>query len=151
MTAYENILLATDFSDHSEIAGRKAIDLAQRFASKLTILHVVEVYIPEIMPSDWVEAFQGEGLDEYLARDGNKLLVEFSDRINANTAKREVVVSERNTTHVIVKYAKQKNIDLIVLGSHGRHGISVLLGSTANGVMNRAPCDVLAVRISAEE
>jgi len=147
MIGYENILLATDFSDHSEAAGKRAVDLAQRFESKLTLFHVVEFYVPEIVPPRWMDAIQNEGLDVYLTREGQKSLEEFAVRINADTVKKEVVASTRNATHGIVNFAKQQKVNLIVLGSHGRHGIDLLLGSTANGVMHRAPCDVLAVRI----
>lgn len=47
----------------------------------------------------------------------------------------------------IVRIAEQENVDLIVVGSHGRHGLALLLGSTANGVLHYAKCDVLAVRL----
>lgn len=48
----------------------------------------------------------------------------------------------------IVRIAKEIQADLIVVGSHGRHGLALLLGSTANGVLHHAVCDVLAVRLS---
>ncbi len=92
-------------------------------------------------------ALQNEGLEEYLTREGYKLLAEFAKRIGANKREQIVVSSTRTATHAIVEYAKEQDINLIVVGSHGKHGIDVLLGSTANGVMHRAPCDVLAVRI----
>jgi len=47
----------------------------------------------------------------------------------------------------IVRIAEENNVDLIVMGSHGRHGLALLLGSTANGVLHYAKCDVLAVRL----
>jgi universal stress protein A len=47
----------------------------------------------------------------------------------------------------IVRVAEENNVDLIIVGSHGKHGIALLLGSTANGVLHHAKCDVLAVRI----
>jgi universal stress protein A len=46
-----------------------------------------------------------------------------------------------------VRIAKERGVDLIVVGSHGRHGLQLLLGSTANGVLHLAECDVLAVRV----
>jgi nucleotide-binding universal stress UspA family protein len=49
--------------------------------------------------------------------------------------------------HEIVRVAKEQGVDLIVVGSHGRHGLQLLLGSTANGVLHLAACDVLAVRV----
>jgi universal stress protein A len=47
----------------------------------------------------------------------------------------------------IVRVAAEQKAELIVLGSHGRHGLQLLLGSTANGVLHQATCDVLAVRV----
>jgi len=47
----------------------------------------------------------------------------------------------------IVRFAKEQAVDLIIIGSHGRHGLDRLLGSTARSILNDAPCDVLAVRI----
>jgi nucleotide-binding universal stress UspA family protein len=58
-------------------------------------------------------------------------------------------VDSGSAKSVIVKLAEDIEADLIVLGSHGRHGLQLLLGDTANGVLHRAPCDVLAVRIGA--
>ena len=50
----------------------------------------------------------------------------------------------------IVQIAVQENIDLIVVGSHGRHGLALLLGSTANSILHYAKCDVMAVRLKDE-
>ena len=67
---------------------------------------------------------------------------------------KELKVSEDNQ-HVIIgqpaaemhRFAKEQDVDLIVVGTHGRHGFSLVLGSTANGVLHGCVCDVLAVRI----
>ena len=50
----------------------------------------------------------------------------------------------------ICALAEQENVDLIMVGSHGRHGLALLFGSTANNVLHHAPCDVLAVRLKNE-
>ena len=57
------------------------------------------------------------------------------------------VVEFGRPTDLIVEVAERESIDLIILGSHGKHGVALLLGSTADGVLHHAPCDVLAVRI----
>jgi universal stress protein A len=59
----------------------------------------------------------------------------------------EVIVDIGSPKLVILDTAKRLHADLIVVGSHGRHGITVLLGSTANAILHNATCDVLAVRI----
>jgi universal stress protein A len=59
----------------------------------------------------------------------------------------ERLVLSGSPKHEIVRFAEEQNVDLIVIGSHGRHGIGRLLGSTAYPVLHHASCDVLAVRI----
>jgi len=62
-----------------------------------------------------------------------------------------VVVEFGRPADLIVEVAERENIDLIILGSHGKHGVALLLGSTADGVLHHAECDVLAVRIKKAE
>ena len=50
----------------------------------------------------------------------------------------------------IVRIAEQEQVDLIIVGSHGRHGLALLLGSTANSVLHHATCDVMAIRLQDE-
>ncbi|MGB2272178.1 MAG: universal stress protein [Pseudomonadales bacterium] len=64
-------------------------------------------------------------------------------RLNDATA----VVEFGRPTDLIVEVAERESVDLIILGSHGKHGVALLLGSTADGVLHHAQCDVLAVRI----
>jgi len=90
---------------------------------------------------------RGEGLKAFFTRDARKTLSEFAVRIGATDAEQVVISSSRNPGHGILRFAREQDIDLIVVGSHGRHGIDVLLGSTANAVLHRAHCDVLAVRV----
>ncbi|WP_339891630.1 universal stress protein, partial [Neptuniibacter pectenicola] len=59
-------------------------------------------------------------------------------------------VATGQTESEIHRIAKELEIDLIIVGSHGRHGIALLLGSTANGILHGATCDVLAIRIKEE-
>lgn len=86
MVGYRNIQLATDFSEHSEIAGKRAVDLAQRYEAKLTLFHVVEFFAPDIIPNEWIEAAGEEGLEAYLTRDARKSLTELADRVGATDA-----------------------------------------------------------------
>jgi len=147
MVGYQNILLTTDFSEHSEVAAKRAAALAHQYGAKLILFNVVEFVAPEIIPNEWMEAVRGEGLEAFLTRDARKTLSEFAGRIGAADAEQVVISSGRKPGHGILRFAKEQDVDLIVVGSHGRHGIDVLLGSTANAVLHRAHCDVLAVRI----
>jgi len=144
MAAYERILCAVDFSATSEEACKRAVELAQLYGAQLSLLHILE-YFPEDRSNEFIapECDDPAGYLESQARLG---LNELAERANCEDAVRRVLFSPDSARREIVRFAAANNIDLIVLGSHGRHGIAVLLGSTANGVVVRADCDVLAVR-----
>ena len=119
------ILFPTDFSDASRAAGDTAADLARHFGARLHVLHVVSpVTDPTPAPAALraVAEELGRGLSVVTA-------------ITSGLAARQVVA-----------YARQNAIDLVVLGTHGRTGVSrALLGSVAEAVVRRAPCHVLTV------
>ena len=140
---YRHILLAVDFSPESEQVVKRALELKQRCGARLSLLHVVE-YLPM--------AYSGDlGLPDDC--DLEQELLEVAKRQMAVTGERmDVTLEDRHieiggTGHTILRLAEEVRADLIVLGSHGRHGLAALLGSTARSVLNGARCDVLAVRI----
>ncbi|MES9906122.1 MAG: universal stress protein [Sedimenticola sp.] len=143
MAHYQHILLAIDFSDESGTVINKALELQLHNSAKLSLIHVIEysgtmytgeIPIPEDLDLDQQMAdHAGKKLDELIAR----YQLMGSDRfVEIGTPKRE-----------IVRVAEAEGVDLIVIGSHGRHGLQLLLGSTANGVLHQTACDVLAVRV----
>jgi universal stress protein A len=84
-------------------------------------------------------------LDQDLLELAYKRLQQLAEKYGVADSER--FVSQGNTKHEILRIAEKQKVDLIVIGSHGREGIQLLLGSTANAVLHGAPCDVLAVRI----
>jgi nucleotide-binding universal stress UspA family protein len=119
-----NILFATDFSDASRLAGQTAAD-ARHFEARLHILHVIPLVTD---PTGASEALRAEA-------------AELERGLSIVTACTSGRVARR-----IVEYAGRNAIDLIVLGTHGRTGVSrALLGSVAEAVIRRAQCRVLAV------
>ena len=84
--------------------------------------------------------------DEALLREARELLGELARRLEVEDAEKWVI-NAPSTKEGILGAARDHGADLIVVGSHGRHGLALLLGSTANAVLHGAPCDVLAVRI----
>lgn len=144
MVKYKHILLATDFTDDSEIVIKKAAELAHQMGAKLSILHVVEPlpgYGYAFIGSAEIEIQLVEEAKKQLEALGKKYKIDVDDQY----------VEIGPTKVEITRIAKEKNIDLIVVGSHGRHGLSILLGSTANAVIHGAHCDVLTVRILEKE
>lgn len=144
MAMYQNILCAVDFSSHSEAACARAIELARHFGAHLTLLYVVE-YFPEDRSNEQI-APEYEDPATYRDSEARKGLVGLAKRLQIEAAGHEVLFSPHSAWHEIVRFAGEQKMDLVVLGSYGHHGTAALLGSTANGVVNRAPCDVLAVR-----
>ena len=143
MADYRQILVAVDFSTESRVVVNKALDISRRNNAGLSLIHVVEytgsVYagdipLPEDLELDQRLADQAKGQLEAMAAE---LGIAESPRIV------EIGVPKRE----IVRIAGEQGADLIVIGSHGRHGLQLLLGSTANGVLHLAECDVLAVRV----
>ena len=78
-------------------------------------------------------------------KQASKQLAAFADKYAIAQTDQHIVVGRAETE--IHRFAKEQLIDLVVVGSHGRHGLALLLGSTANGVLHGAACDVLAVRV----
>jgi universal stress protein A len=144
MSRYTHILLAADYTESGIKVSQKAKELASQNQAILSIVHVVDnlpiadtVYGP-IIPYDV------DFTEELMDAAGKRL---------ANMAKELDIAEKRQWLEIgspkleIVRIAEENNVDLIVVGSHGRHGFALLLGSTANGVLHHATCDVLAVRI----
>ena len=143
MAIYQHILLAVDFAPDSEAVIQRARELAQLHDARLSLVHVTE-YVPVDMANELVLPQEVE-LDQELNDLAVKRLAELGERIGIVATDQHVL--QGNTRGEIQRLAEEAGADLIVLGSHGRQGIQRLLGSTADGVLHGAPCDVLAVHI----
>ncbi len=142
---YKNILVAIDFSDATKQVIERAMELAASTKAKLSLLHVVEYYPLIGIGADLPTASNWDIPQHELHEAAKASLDNFVKQYSLGEIDR--VVSFGPVHHEIVAQAKKDKNDLIIVGSHGRHGIGLLLGSTANGVMHHAECDVLAVRI----
>lgn len=142
---YGRILLPTDFSECSETAARTARRLAETFASRILLLHVldertaVDPMFRGELPLEAIrtrmEQFAQESMDAFLAR-------LFSGFENFDT-----MLVTGIPYREILRSAREFPADLIVIGTHGRTGVEhVLFGSTAEKVVRLAPCPVLSVR-----
>jgi universal stress protein A len=143
MNLYKRVLLAVDFSNHGKAVAEKARQLALQNQAELCIVHVVEnlpvtdaAYGP--IPFD-VDMTQ-EWMDAAKAR-----LSALASELGVPAERQWLELGSPKLE--IVRVAEENAVDLIVVGSHGRHGLALLLGSTANGVLHHAKCDVLAVRL----
>ncbi len=143
MEGYRNILCATDFSPCSETALKRASSLAKTYNAQLTLLHVVE-HFPEDRSNEEIAPEYTDPAHYRMSRAREQLAAQAARLGDADIAQ-EVLVSEHAAKYGIARFAGEQQIDLIVVACHGWHGIDALLGSTANGVLHKASCDVLAV------
>jgi len=143
MAIYQHILLAVDFSDHSNHVAIVAKQLAEQNQALLSVVHVVD-NLPLTDAAYGPIPFDVEFTQELL--DSTKIeLKKFAAELNIPEEKQWLEMGSPKLE--IVRIADENKVDLIVIGSHGRHGFALLLGSTANSVLHHANCDVLAVRL----
>ncbi|GAB6043495.1 universal stress protein [Endothiovibrio diazotrophicus] len=140
---YKKILVALDFSPESEAVGRRAAELAERCGAQVSLIHVVE-FMPMDL-GDGMMPVEPMGLDEELEAQARERMTRLAERLGLKSAPRRLEVGA--TRGEVIRAAEEEGVDLIVVGSHERHGLALLLGSTANAILHHAPCDVLAVRI----
>jgi len=139
---YHSVLFATDFSETSGEAGRRALCQAKANSARLCMVHVLE-HFPVELPVDWVAPEDVDPTTYYSDRAKQELTSLASD-LGCPDAEQEVVVSGGSAGHAIAEFARQHDVDLIVAGVHG--GWVAALGSTAMSISHQAPCDVLLVR-----
>lgn len=148
MLAIKNILVATDFSECSDAALMYARALAGQFGARLRVLHNVEFRGAVDVAGMGVFSTSSPDLLAELENDArNRLNALLSDSDRELLGAEPVLCEGAPAAEAIVDYAASQNIDLIVLGTHGRRGLShLLLGSVAEHVVRSAPCPVLTVR-----
>lgn len=142
MSYYHRILVGLDLSAESQQVIDHVKALFEGKDTKISLVHVQEplsfAYGGDI-PMDLSE------IQTQLESQAIHRLQEFSSQLSGLEVDVHVIIGQpANEMH---RFARENNIDLIVVGTHGRHGLALIFGSTANGVLHGATCDVLAVRI----
>lgn len=143
---YQHVLCAVDFSDESLEVGKRARDIAQKYGARLSLIHIVEDVNISLGGGYELLPVLPDLPDEALLQEAQTALEKLAQQLEVKDI-RLWVVNAISTKEGILGAVQAHHTDLIVVGSHGRHGLSLLLGSTANAVLHGAPCDVLAVRI----
>lgn len=142
MPAYKKMLVAIDLTEEAPQVLDKAKAVSEAHGAELVLVHVVEpvgyAYGGDI-PMDLTE------LQDQLDKAAHEQLGNYGDQYGVAKANQVVTVGRPESE--IHRLAKEHNADLVIVGSHGRKGFQLLLGSTANGVLHGTECDVLAVRI----
>jgi universal stress protein A len=144
MSDYQHVLVAVDYTKHSVYVAEKARVLANKYQAKLSVIHVLDnIPMPDTNYGT-VIALDQISADELLEAEKIKFM-ELGDQLAVDVVNRWMVWGI--PTQEIINIADQEQVDLIIVGSHGRHGLALFLGSTANSVLHHAKCDVMAVRL----
>ncbi len=143
---FKNILMTTDLSPYSLSAKDISLSLARKYRAKLYLLYVIdEMIFVELEP--YGIAYQDIQVTH--REQAEQKLKEIVSGEEWKDIRCEPVIITGNPFVEIIRFAKEKQIDVIVIGTHGRSGLShILFGSTAERVIRKAPCPVLSVRIS---
>src|ERR1700694_1022196 len=142
MAGYKKLLVLLDLSEDSEQVAIAARDMAAHSNASMIVLHVVE-FVPveplgeSLMPTAQIE-------DEVINRSRGRL-ASLITRLRLGNATGRVEAG--NTKSEILRVAEEEQVDLIVLGSHERHGLAIMVNFTEDTVLHAAHCDVLAVRL----
>ena len=142
MSQYRKVLAAIDLSEDSTLVVKRAQAIADNAGCELHVIHVIEplsfAYGGDI-PMDF------SGIQDEIHQQASQQLKRFGET-HAMSPEQQHIVLGRPEVEIHTK-AEEIGADLIVVGSHGRYGLALLMGSTANGVLHGATCDVLAVRV----
>ncbi|MCR8930323.1 MULTISPECIES: universal stress protein [Pseudomonas] len=141
---YHHILVAVDLTEECDPVIHRARELSVSNGAKLSLVHIVEPMAMAFggdVPMD-LSQLQQQQFDQSKQRLEN-LKSKYPDLKDADCQ-----LTFGQPRQEIHHFAKAEQCDLIVVGSHGRHGLALLLGSTANDVLHGAPCDVLAVHLT---
>lgn len=146
MSEIRRMLVPTDFSPASDIAFDYAIDMAARQRASVHLLHVID---DASFATAYPDGFYIElpGLRVQLTEEAAKRLEEMAARAAAAEVPATIEVAVGRPARIVIQVAKDRGIDLIVMGTHGRSGFAhLVLGSVAERVVRTAPCAVLTVR-----
>ena len=145
---YRHILVATDLRTDQKVLLKKVQDLSSLLGNDLTGIHIVD---PILQYSGGgymgAGAFDLDGVEKDRMDQAAAKLKGFSEKFKDIFPDVKCCVDLGNSVSGIIDKANELKADLIIVGSHGKHGLGLLLGSTASGVVHHAKCDVIVVRL----
>ncbi len=144
MITIKNILVPIDFSDNAELVMEYALTVAHHFKSPLLICFVAQLYtdysdfyipqVPIVTMEEEIDRAAKERMHRFVEKHGNNIKIEECVRMG-------------NVAHEILTLAKERQVDLIVMGTHGFQGLEkILFGSVAEKVVKTATCPVLTIK-----
>jgi nucleotide-binding universal stress UspA family protein len=146
------ILLPTDFSECGNYALSYAASLARKFDASIICVHVIEPMVPTVGYSGMTEPLPIADITDQLEDSAERELPKIAQREECTGLEIEELIVHGEAAAEIVRVAKDRNVDLIVISSHGRTGLGrILFGSTAEAIVRHASCPVLVVKPSQAE
>jgi len=142
---YKKILLAVDFGAESESIVERAMQVVQDNGAALLLIHVNEPIVTVYQTggmAGW--STQAVSLDDEIRKISEEKMDALATRLGVPAD--NCFLPYGKASQEIKRVAQEQDADLIIMGTHGRHGLGLLLGSTATGVLHGASCDVLAIR-----
>jgi nucleotide-binding universal stress UspA family protein len=147
-----SILLPTDFSECGNFALSYAASLARTFNARIICVNVIEPIVPTVGYSGMTEPLPIADIAEQLEDSAERELPKLAECDECEGIDIEELVVHGEAASEIVRVAKDRDVDLIVISSHGRTGLGrILFGSTAEAVVRHATCPVLVVKPPAED
>jgi nucleotide-binding universal stress UspA family protein len=142
---FERILCPIDFSDFSRSAYAYALTIADYYKARLTVLHAVELW--KYPYADYaVSSGDFADFSKALCEGGTSKLKEFVKKHWRSGVEPQLVVNQGNASDLILSFVQSENVEVVVMGTHGRRGFDrLVLGSTTDRVIRKAPCPVLVV------
>ena len=142
-----SILLPTDFSECANYALSFATAFARQAGAKIICVHVIEPIVPTVGYTGMTEPLPIADISEQLEDSAERELPKIAECEECAGIDVEEVIVHGDAASEIVRVARERNADLIVISSHGRTGLGrILFGSTAESVVRHAPCPVLVVK-----
>ncbi|OOP57497.1 MAG: hypothetical protein AYP45_02845 [Candidatus Brocadia carolinensis] len=144
MISIKNILCPVDYSVYSEMALKYAIEFAEKYRAKLYLMHVLDIRVYDINEP---ELYNVNIVDEETIAKLRERLLRCVTEDTRGKIPVEAIILQGVPFSEIIRASKEHKIDLIVIGTHGRTGIShAIMGSVAEKVVRKAPCPVLTIR-----
>lgn len=146
---YKKVLVAVDTTDEAEDVVKAALEIAGKRNSAISIITVIRPMTDfYVNLYSTLEDNAKIGLDSQAVAGATEWLSGLVKPYGIDDSALSVIIGTPAVE--IRRHAEEQDVDLIVLGTHGRHGLGLMLGSTANAVLHGAPCDVLAVKVHAK-
>jgi len=140
MSIYQHVLIATDLSDENQVVIEQGLAIASAFGARVSLLHIVEP-----LPG-YGYAYVGiADIELELREEAIKKIHRLAEKYSI--PQNQCYVNVGPIKIELKNVIRSHSIDCLVLGSHGRHGLSELLGSAAHAAVHSAPCDVMTIRI----